>query len=168
MRFVVSTIRLKPIKKKIVGGNISRNSRSKNAPARRANPLDPAFGSAGASSSAGSCLSRTGALLICCLLIRASAMSGYTNGAAASLRQARFPSASSLPTELGQRRAQRSARDLKQPLKRPVELEDQKNRTGDGQRADTKDSDYGSVARSEETEACEDDTQPEHQDHQER
>jgi hypothetical protein len=35
-----------------------------------------------------------------------------------------------LPAQPGQRRAQRSAGNLEQPLERPVEFEDQKDRTG--------------------------------------
>src|SRR5215831_1376964 len=64
MRFVVSNLRLKPTKKKIVGGNISRNSRTKNAPARWANPADAPVGAAATSTAGVSRSSRTGMLRI--------------------------------------------------------------------------------------------------------
>src|SRR5215831_18091995 len=64
MRFVVSTIRLKPTKKKIVGGNISRNSCRKKAPVRRANPADAPVGAAATSTAGVSRSSRTGMLRI--------------------------------------------------------------------------------------------------------
>jgi hypothetical protein len=54
--------------KKIVGGKISRNSRNKKAPARRASPAGGRVASAGTSNSGVSSRSRTGALLIGCLL----------------------------------------------------------------------------------------------------
>src|SRR5207244_6694530 len=52
-----------------------------------------------------------------------------------------------LPAELGQRRPQWGAGDLKQPLEGPVEFQDHKSRTGNRQRTDEQDSDHRPVSR---------------------
>jgi hypothetical protein len=56
----------------------------------------------------------------------------------------------SLPAQLRQGVAQWSAGNLKPPLERPVELEDQKDRTGNRQRTDAKDGNHIYVSRGEE------------------
>jgi hypothetical protein len=62
-RFVVNTTKLKPTKKKIVGGNTSRASCRSRAPIRRATPAGILIASAGRLS-----LHRMGFVLICFLV----------------------------------------------------------------------------------------------------
>src|SRR5215469_160767 len=64
-------MRLKPIKKKIVGGNISRNSRNRKVPTRRASPAGGGGGSAGTSNSEDLRSSKTDAFRIGLLLVTA-------------------------------------------------------------------------------------------------
>src|SRR5215471_18764640 len=64
-------MRLKPIKKKIVGGTISRNSRNRKAPTRRGSPAGGGVGSAGTSNSEDLRSSKTDALRIGLLLVTA-------------------------------------------------------------------------------------------------
>src|SRR5215469_14213183 len=64
-------MRLKPIKKKIVGGNISRNSRNRNVPTRRGSPAGGGGGSAGTSNSEDLRSSKTDAFRIGLLLVTA-------------------------------------------------------------------------------------------------
>jgi len=73
------------------------------------------------------------------------------------------PAEIGLLAKLSQGRTQRGAGDLKEAFERAVELEDQKDRTGNRQRADEENSDHGGVSRSEEPEAGKDNAQPEHQ-----
>src|SRR6516162_2747157 len=72
MRLVVSKMRLKPMIKNSVGGQISSNSRLTKAPARRKNPADVRIDSAAASICGVSCSLTTGAPLIRSLLFRVS------------------------------------------------------------------------------------------------
>src|SRR5215469_16285210 len=64
-------MRLKPIKKKIVGGNISRNSRNRNVPTLRGSPAGGGGGSAGTSNSEDLRSSKTDAFRIGLLLVTA-------------------------------------------------------------------------------------------------
>src|SRR6516164_2858768 len=85
MRLVVSKMKLKPIIKKSVGGQISSNSRLTKAPARRAKPADVRIDSPAVSICGVSCSLTTGAPLIRSLLFRLSLVGGrrgLTNDAA--------------------------------------------------------------------------------------
>src|SRR5262245_4624709 len=73
-----------------------------------------------------------------------------------------------LLAEMRQRGAQRSAGNVDEPLEWLVQLEDQIDRTRDGERADEERRDDGHIARRKEAEAGEEDGDPEGQDHQER
>ncbi len=73
-----------------------------------------------------------------------------------------------LPVQFGDRLAQRGVRHGHQPLKGPIELQDQKGCTGDGKRTGKDDRINSSMVRCEQSDAGEDDDKPEHQRHQER
>src|SRR5215510_3934233 len=72
-----------------------------------------------------------------------------------------------LLAELRQGLAQWSAGDLNQPLKRLVQLQDQEDRPGHGERTDEQGGDHGAVGARQETEADEDKRDPGNEHHQE-
>src|SRR4029453_14414047 len=74
---------------------------------------------------------------------------------------------SGLLAEMGKRLPQRSAGDPKQTLERPVQRQDQKDRTRHREPRPEKGADWRGVGGRQESEAHEDDGEPEHQHHQE-
>src|SRR5262249_57220803 len=93
-------------------------------------------------------------------------LSNFFSCQAGSINQITVPTC--LLAQLSEGRAQRGTGDLDQPLERPVELQDQKQRAGNRECADEKGSDYGSVGRGKEPKTGKYDGQPEHQHNQER